>query len=33
MVVHFSQETGKIVQINHYLDTEVEWALYAAHGV
>lgn len=33
MVTHFSQETGKIVQINHYYDTEVEYALFAAHGV
>ncbi len=33
MVVHFSGESGNITRINHYLYTEVDWALCAAHGV
>lgn len=33
MVVHFSEETGKMTQVNHYVDTEIDWALYTAHGV
>jgi len=33
MVVAFSNDTGKIVSVNHYMDTEVEYALLNKHGV
>lgn len=33
MIADFSTESGKITRVSHYLDTEVEFALYAAHGV